>query len=141
MVSAVRVHDPRTQYSMDTNFQKILRLSGWTRCLLIAYITMMYMSVLHANIATTQHVGTAKWRPAGTTKWRPSTTKCQCIDFTEAPRPQAELRAKRADHADTDHADTKIDVTMTSPKAPRPQAELRAPRADHADTDHADIDL
>ena len=67
MVSAVRVHDPRTQYSMDTNFQKILRLSGWTRCLLIAYITMMYMSLLHANIATTQHVGTAKWRPAGTT--------------------------------------------------------------------------
>eukprot|EP00620_Florenciella_sp_RCC1587_P015176 CAMPEP_0182561618 /NCGR_PEP_ID=MMETSP1324-20130603/4071_1 /TAXON_ID=236786 /ORGANISM="Florenciella sp., Strain RCC1587" /LENGTH=45 /DNA_ID= /DNA_START= /DNA_END= /DNA_ORIENTATION= len=41
----------------------------------------------------------------------------------KAPRPQAELRAPRADHADTDHAD--IDLTTTSTKAPRPQAELR----------------
>ena len=89
---------------MDNNFQKIPRLSGWTRCLLIAYITMMYMSLLHANIATTQHVGTAKRRPAGATPWRPPTPKCQRVDFTtkspEAPRPRAELRAPRVDLAD-----------------------------------------
>ena len=95
---------------MDTFFQKIPRLSGWTRCLLIAYITMMYMSLLHANIATTQHVGTAYRRPAGATQWRPPTPKCQDIDLTttstKAPRPRAELRAPRVDLADTDHAGT-----------------------------------
>jgi hypothetical protein len=43
---------------MDVNsIQNILRPPGWARRLIAACITVLYMSVLHANIAAIQHVG------------------------------------------------------------------------------------